>query len=46
MKTNCLQLPEGGDFGAFHCSLAQKFDTCTNLDLTTSLPLVGKGYSA
>jgi hypothetical protein len=37
-----LQLPEGGDSGAFECPPNRNFDRNTKLDLTNELPLLGK----
>jgi hypothetical protein len=37
---NGLQLPEGCDFGAFHCHPRANFDRSTKLDLTTKPPLL------
>jgi len=39
---NGLQLPEGGDFEAFHCQPSSNFDRSTKLDLTTEPPLLGR----
>jgi len=39
---NVLQLPEGGDFEAFHCQPSRNFDRSTKLDLTTEPPLLGR----
>jgi len=39
---NVPQLPEGGDFEAFHCQPSRNFDRSTKHDLTTEPPLLGR----